>query len=176
LSRKNQSSVLVSVRILIFDCFTLVYFVKKTPASSLFIRFILSHPWLLFTPSPMFVQLLAIPKTPWKCPLIPPSLTSFASVQALSLSRIAPDDPKTVSCALPQTRYVTIMDWQQIAALGIVGATAMVFLWAKLRPRKFSFEKDTHCGCGSNSGPANKTSIVFSARKGQRPKILVKQN
>jgi len=68
------------------------------------------------------------------------------------------------------------MDWQQIAALGVVGATAMFFLWAKLRRRKFSFEKDTHCGCGSPSAHGNKNSIVFSARKGQRPVILVKQN
>jgi hypothetical protein len=68
------------------------------------------------------------------------------------------------------------MDWQQIAALGVVGATAMIFLWAKLRRRKFSFEKDTHCGCGTPSAGGNKNSIVFSARKGRRPVILVKQN
>jgi hypothetical protein len=64
------------------------------------------------------------------------------------------------------------MDWQKIASFVIVGATAGAFVWAKLRKRKFSFERDTHCGCASPSG--SKDSIVFHARKGQRPQIIVK--
>jgi hypothetical protein len=68
------------------------------------------------------------------------------------------------------------MDWQQITALAIVGATAGLFLRGKLRRRAFSFERDTHCGCGAPTGNSAKSSIVFSARKGQRPKILVKEN
>jgi hypothetical protein len=68
------------------------------------------------------------------------------------------------------------MDWQKIAALGVVAATAGLFLWAKLRPRKFSFERDTHCGCASAHSAGSKASIVFSARKGARAKIIVKNN
>jgi hypothetical protein len=64
------------------------------------------------------------------------------------------------------------MDWQRIASLGIVAVTAGAFIRAKLRTRKFSFERDTHCGCSSPSGTKN--SIVFHARKGQRPQIIVK--
>jgi hypothetical protein len=66
------------------------------------------------------------------------------------------------------------MDWQKIAALVIVAVTAGAFLRAKLRRRKFSFERDTHCGCASPSGSNN--SIVFHARKGQRAQIVVKSN
>ena len=67
------------------------------------------------------------------------------------------------------------MDWQQIAALLIVGLAAFSFAWPKLRKKKkFSFEKDTHCGCAGGESPGPKQSIVFSARKGERPQIIVK--
>jgi hypothetical protein len=68
------------------------------------------------------------------------------------------------------------MDWQKIAALGVVAATAGFFLRAKLRPRKYSFEHDTHCGCAGSNSAGSKTSIVFSARKGGRAKITVKSH
>jgi hypothetical protein len=64
------------------------------------------------------------------------------------------------------------MDWQKIASVVIVSVTAGIFLRAKLRRRKFSFERDTHCGCASPAGTKN--SIVFHARKGQRAQIIVK--
>jgi hypothetical protein len=67
------------------------------------------------------------------------------------------------------------MDWQQTIALLIVGATAFIFLWARLRRRKFSFEKDTHCGCSRPQSLSAPQSIVFKARKGERKQILVKQ-
>ncbi|HZM03276.1 MAG TPA: hypothetical protein VFC44_09645 [Candidatus Saccharimonadales bacterium] len=66
------------------------------------------------------------------------------------------------------------MDWQKIVSLSIVAATAGLFARAKLRRRKFSFARDTHCGCASPSG--SKASIVFHARKGQRPQIRVKSS
>jgi hypothetical protein len=74
----------------------------------------------------------------------------------------------------PEVGHVKPMDWQKIASLGIVAATAGLFLRAKLRKRKFSFERDTHCGCASPVGTKN--SIVFHARKGQRGQILLKSN
>jgi hypothetical protein len=66
------------------------------------------------------------------------------------------------------------MDWQKFAALGVVAVTAGIFLRAKLRRRKFSFEHDTHCGCSATGAAGSKSSIVFSARKGERAKITVK--
>ena len=66
------------------------------------------------------------------------------------------------------------MDWQQIAALSIVAVTAGVFLWQRLRPRKFDFRRDTHCGCSAPSGSGAQSSIVFHARKGERPRIVAK--
>lgn len=66
------------------------------------------------------------------------------------------------------------MDWQKTCSLIVVAGTAGAFLWAKLRKRKFSFERDTHCGCGSATG--SKNSIVFHARKGERATIIVKQS
>jgi len=66
------------------------------------------------------------------------------------------------------------MDWQQVASLGVVAATAAVFAWGKLHRRKSHFARDTHCGCSSAGQPAPGNSIVFHARKGGRPRVLVK--
>jgi hypothetical protein len=83
---------------------------------------------------------------------------------------------KTSSCADATKDYVSLMDWQKIAALAVVAATAGLFLRAKLRRRKFNFQHDTHCGCAVTGAAGSKTSIVFSARKGERAKIIVKNN
>jgi len=66
------------------------------------------------------------------------------------------------------------MDWQQAVALFIVAATAGLFLRARFARRKFSLERDTHCGCVSGDGAAAKGSIVFRARKGERRQIIVR--
>lgn len=63
------------------------------------------------------------------------------------------------------------MDWQQIAALAVVVTTALLFAQARLRRRKFSFERDTHCGC---SNPSTASTILFHARKGERPTVVVR--
>ena len=65
------------------------------------------------------------------------------------------------------------MDWQQIAALCVVTVTAGAFLRSKLRRRASRFGQDTHCGC--SSAAPTQGSIVFSARKGERARIIVKQ-
>jgi hypothetical protein len=67
-----------------------------------------------------------------------------------------------------------IVDWQQLAALGIVGLTACAFVAARLRRRRFSLQRDTACGCGSAPNLGVPQSICYSARKGERPKITVK--
>ncbi|MEW6302139.1 MAG: hypothetical protein AB1705_01625 [Verrucomicrobiota bacterium] len=69
---------------------------------------------------------------------------------------------------------VRVVDWQQIVALVIVGVTAGLFLWNRLRPRKFSFERDTHCGCAGAGDAGAKQSIVYRQKKGERPEIVVK--
>jgi hypothetical protein len=67
------------------------------------------------------------------------------------------------------------MDWQKLAALAVVAGTAGAFLMrAWPRRRKFSFAHDTHCGCASPSQSGPKNSIVFHARKGERPRVIVK--
>jgi len=68
------------------------------------------------------------------------------------------------------------MDWQQVFALLIVAGTAAAFLWNKFRPRKFDFARDTHCGCSTAGQAGPKTSVTFSARKGERSRIVVKMN
>jgi hypothetical protein len=66
------------------------------------------------------------------------------------------------------------MDWQQLVSLTIVSAAAVLLLAGKFRHRKFSFERDTHCGCVGNRNLVPQHSIVFHARKGERPQVRVK--
>jgi hypothetical protein len=67
------------------------------------------------------------------------------------------------------------MDWQQLVALTIVGITAAVLLWTRFRPRKFRFGRDAHCGCGcAASHPSSQPSVIFRARKGERPQMVVR--
>ena len=68
-----------------------------------------------------------------------------------------------------------LMDWQQLVSLVIVAAAGVLLLGGRLRRRRFSFQRDTHCGCAAavtETGP--QSSIVFRARKGERPQVLVK--
>jgi len=67
------------------------------------------------------------------------------------------------------------VNWQTAMALMIVALAAAGLLWGLLRRRKFSFQRDTHCGCSTPSHSASGSSIVFHARKGERPRIIIKQ-
>jgi hypothetical protein len=80
---------------------------------------------------------------------------------------------KLLRCAGWFSDYVAGVDWQQIVSLIIVAGAAGALLWSRLGRRKFSFERDTHCGCGTVSGPTQ-NSIVFRARKGEPPQVVVK--
>jgi len=66
------------------------------------------------------------------------------------------------------------MDWQQTVSLAVVASAAVMLLGSKLRRRRFSFERDTHCGCASVPETSPQSSIVFRARKGQRPEVVVR--
>jgi len=70
--------------------------------------------------------------------------------------------------------YLPTMDWQQLVSLLIVAAAAGALISRNLRSRRFSFARDTHCGCSAVLRSAPQTSIVYRARKGQRPEVLVK--
>jgi hypothetical protein len=61
-----------------------------------------------------------------------------------------------------------------MVSLMIVGVTAAVLLWSKLRPRRFSLQRDTHCGCASPGRTAPQSTMTFRARRGERPQIIVK--
>jgi hypothetical protein len=66
------------------------------------------------------------------------------------------------------------MGLQETSALAIVFLTASAFAWSRWRPRKWSFQRETHCGCASRGQSASRQSIVFHARKGERPQVVVK--
>ncbi len=80
----------------------------------------------------------------------------------------------TISCATYVSRYLASMDWQQLVSLAVVAAAAVMLLGRNLNRRKFSFERDTHCGCGPVWGDSCPPSIVFHARKGERAEVRVK--
>jgi hypothetical protein len=67
------------------------------------------------------------------------------------------------------------VNWQQIISLAIVALAAGLLLRGRFRPRKFSFQRDTHCGCSAPGElPARKSSIIFRARKGERRAVVVR--
>jgi hypothetical protein len=66
------------------------------------------------------------------------------------------------------------MDWQQTVSLVIVVSAAVMLVGSNFRRRRFSFERDTHCGCAGVPESSPQSSIVFRARRGQRPEVLVK--
>jgi hypothetical protein len=68
------------------------------------------------------------------------------------------------------------MDWQEIIALGIVALTAALFVLARWRRRRTAkLPCDAGCGCGSAVTPPRE-SVIYHARKGERPRIIVKSN
>ncbi|HEX4645159.1 MAG TPA: hypothetical protein VH598_06075 [Verrucomicrobiae bacterium] len=84
------------------------------------------------------------------------------------------ENVQNISCAATEWGYVDAVDWQQIVSLAIVGLSAALLLRSKFRPRKFSLQRDTHCGCAPVGRSAPQNSIVFRARRGERPQVVVK--
>ena len=79
-----------------------------------------------------------------------------------------------ISCVLAIRGYVGGMNWQQAVSLVIVAAAAALMVRSRFRRPKFSFQRDTHCGCSVGRGEAGHGSIVYRARRGQRPEVRVK--
>ncbi len=66
------------------------------------------------------------------------------------------------------------MDWQQLVSLFIVAAVGVLLVWGKFRRRRLGLHRQTHCGCAvAGLGAASQGSILFRARKGQRPEVVV---
>src|SRR5215471_21229648 len=70
--------------------------------------------------------------------------------------------------------YVAPMDWQQSAALAIVAVTGGLFVRARWR-RRTKLSCASHCGCPAAANPP-RASVVYRARKGERPEIVVKMH
>ena len=66
------------------------------------------------------------------------------------------------------------MNWQQLVSLLIVAGAAFLLFRTKFRRRKFSFARDTHCGCAGGAHDRPQYTVVYRARKGERPEIIVK--
>jgi hypothetical protein len=81
---------------------------------------------------------------------------------------------KILRCTPPIRDYACRVDWQQFVSLLVVAATAGALLWSRFRRRKFSFARDTHCGCSTTAQSPVQGSIIFRARKGERRQIVVK--
>jgi hypothetical protein len=66
------------------------------------------------------------------------------------------------------------MDWQEMVALGIVGATSILFAWRFLiHNRKKSFQKSSGCCGPSLRGSQN--SLIVSGKRGEQAKLIFKQ-
>jgi hypothetical protein len=113
--------------------------------------------------------------------IIGPGLTAADYKSAIRQARglryegaLVRDVAESSHCASAVPDYLPAMDWQQVASLLIVAAAAVPTRGATLRRRRFQFGRDTHCGCTSPAQHAPKSSIVFHARKGEKPTVHVK--
>lgn len=69
-----------------------------------------------------------------------------------------------------------VMDWQQPAALGVVGVTLGWFLWVRWSSRRRRLPWDTGsgaCGCGAGASK-NGVGLVVRGRRGERPTVEIR--
>jgi hypothetical protein len=93
---------------------------------------------------------------------------------ARSIKAQAGNSTLKIGCANRFCGYVASMYWQQVISLSIVALAAGLLLWGRFHRRKFSFERDTHCGCSAHRSAAEKSSILYRARKGERREVVVR--
>ncbi len=67
------------------------------------------------------------------------------------------------------------MDWQQLASLAIVFTAAALLLRSKFQRPKLRFARSTPCGCPGGHGTSPNHSVIYRARKGERPQIIVRR-
>ncbi|MCU0771988.1 MAG: hypothetical protein MUE94_09525 [Verrucomicrobia bacterium] len=66
------------------------------------------------------------------------------------------------------------MDWQQGIALLMVGLTAALFLRAWRRRAGARFGCGSQCGCDRAQTSPPRGSVIYRARKGERPQIITR--
>lgn len=66
------------------------------------------------------------------------------------------------------------MDWQQLASLAIVSVAAALLLRSKVQSPKLRFARTNPCGCAGSRREVPQHSVIYHARKGERPRIIVK--
>ena len=66
------------------------------------------------------------------------------------------------------------MDWQEGLALALGALTAMLLVRRWFRLRNGRKTGKARCGCLAATATPPRGSIVYSARKGERPRILIR--
>jgi hypothetical protein len=66
------------------------------------------------------------------------------------------------------------MDWQQLASLAIVGIAAALLVRSKVQRPKTRFARNSSCGGCAGVHIIPQHSVVYHARKGERPQVIVK--
>src|SRR5262245_1639986 len=80
--------------------------------------------------------------------------------------------PSKITVAKPEALAMfPTMDWQERVALGLVAVTAALFIWQRLRPKRFRRKPSSACGCPAATGHA--PSVTYHARRGQPARITV---
>jgi hypothetical protein len=70
---------------------------------------------------------------------------------------------------------VPFVDWQQFISLAIVAGAAGLLLWGKLRQlRPFPARSVNPCGCSGMNPSSIGGSLRYEARKGERPRLIVR--
>lgn len=68
------------------------------------------------------------------------------------------------------------MNWQQVVSLLIVATAGGLFLRSHLLRRKLSLVRNLPCGgCPGQSSRRPQHTIIYRAKKGERPQIILKQ-
>lgn len=69
------------------------------------------------------------------------------------------------------------MDWQELAALSVVGITLALFLWARWAPRKglrLLGSRGGGCGCSGGSSALGSAGLIVQGRRGERPQVILR--
>jgi hypothetical protein len=77
------------------------------------------------------------------------------------------------SCGEAKEVYYKSVGWQDIIAMLIVAGTAGTFLWARMKRKKRPGLQKA-CGSCAEGQVAGGPSIIFHARRGEQPRIVVK--
>lgn len=79
----------------------------------------------------------------------------------------------------PQVAAVMLrrMDWQKLAALGVVGITLGFFLWARWAPQRWRRRlgsREGGCGCSGGSSSHKGAGLIVHGRRGERPQVILR--